>query len=73
MITFSRIEPKSTFEYSVHLDGRRIGLVRKQEAASYPYHPTGRWLAARGAFISKAYPTRARAAAELVERQGGRT
>lgn len=61
---FRAVEPGVAYEYITITDaGRRIGLVRKEEATKYPYDYTGRWVADNSFARKAGLPTR-RAAAE---------
>ena len=65
-LTFQEIEPGIAYEYAVLRAGRRIGRVRKQEATSWPYKVTGRWIADDGRYQG-VFVTR-REAAEWLDR-----
>jgi hypothetical protein len=60
---FTATEPGIAYEYRVALDGRGLGRVRKQDAATWPYSPTRKWVADDGCIARGNFPTR-RAAAE---------
>jgi hypothetical protein len=61
--TFTEIEPGVAYEYAVGTGTQvRIGRVRKEEAASWPYHPTGRWISDDGRIQKSGFPTRMAAA-----------
>ena len=63
MFTFKPIEPGVSYEYAVGtIDHARIGRVRKEEAASWPHHPTGRWIADDGTIQKSGFATRQAAA-----------
>jgi hypothetical protein len=61
-ITFREIEPGIAYEYAVIVNNRRIGRVRKEESAVYPFEPTGKWVADNCVNRSGGFATRQNAA-----------
>jgi hypothetical protein len=64
---FSPSVPGEAYEYYVGTERiARIGRVLKEEARTYPYHPTGRWIATDGYIRHGGFPTRIAAAEWLL-------
>ena len=61
--TFIQIEPGISYEYAVGTgEYSRIGRVRKEEAPTRPYRPTGRWIGDNGRIQKGGVATREAAA-----------